>query len=81
MKLIDLINELEGAGLIITDMEEVESELERLGIDSEMVIPQNWEEDSEEENFTPQEDQYFCQHGENKFYCEIWNPDDEDDLS
>jgi hypothetical protein len=47
MKLIDLINELEGAGLIITDMEEVESELERLGVDSDMAIPQNWGEDRE----------------------------------
>ncbi len=49
MKLIDLINELEGAGLIIVDMEEVESELERLGVDSDMAIPQNWEEDSEDD--------------------------------
>ncbi len=47
MKLIDLINELEGAGLVIVDMEEVESELERLGVDSEMVILQNWNDDKE----------------------------------
>ena len=50
MNLIDLLNELEGAGLIITDMEEVESELGRLGVDSEMAIPQSWEDDSESED-------------------------------
>lgn len=51
MNLIDLLEELEGAGLIITDMEEVEAELERLGVDSEMFIPQ-FEEDTDEDDLS-----------------------------
>lgn len=35
IKLVDLLEELNGAGLIITDMEEVISELEIFGIDTE----------------------------------------------
>lgn len=49
VRLVDLLEELDGSGLIITDMEEVISELEDMGIDTQYTtVP--YDDEGEEKN-------------------------------
>jgi hypothetical protein len=52
MNILELIEELEGAGLIVTDEEEVKEELIRLGIDltAEVAFPDNDDSDDDSDN-------------------------------